>query len=173
MELIAAIISFKTTIMNAIEIKGKKAINIDFAPMVDLGFLLITFFIFTTELSKPKAFGLHVPDDSDSTVTTQTIHSATITLLMKENGVIEYFEGREEAPIQAGSAFLYSQPSLRDHLIDKRNRIIQQHNTDSSYTVLIKPSSLTSYKEMIDILDEMMINDIKKYALLEADVAKH
>ncbi|WP_414521442.1 biopolymer transporter ExbD, partial [Umezakia ovalisporum] len=47
-----------------------------------------------------------------------------------------------------------------------------QHNTDSNYTVLIKPSAGTSYKEMIDVLDEMKINNIKKYVLLEADVVK-
>jgi biopolymer transport protein ExbD len=173
MDFDVAFISFKTTGMNAIETKGKKTINIDFAPMVDLGFLLITFFIFTTELSKPKAFGLHVPDDSETIPNPpQTLNSATITLLMKENGAIDYFEGKEEAPIQKGTTNLYSNNSLRNLLIDKRNRIIRQHNTDSNYTVLIKPSVLTSYKELIDVLDEMKINDIKKYVLLDTEIAK-
>ncbi|MBS4065327.1 MAG: biopolymer transporter ExbD [Chitinophagaceae bacterium] len=159
--------------MNAIETKGKRSVNIDFAPMVDLGFLLITFFIFTTELSKPKAFGLHVPDDSKVIPDPpQTPHSATITLLMKENGSIDYFEGRKESPLQTGSTHLYQQTALRKMLINKRSRIIQQLNTDSNYTVIIHPSAATSYKEMIDILDEMKINDIRKYVLMDTEIAK-
>jgi biopolymer transport protein ExbD len=169
MDFDVAFISFKTTVMNAIETKGKKTINIDFAPMVDLGFLLITFFIFTTELSKPKAFGLHVPDKGEGTESPET---TTISLLLKENGAIDYFEGKAEAPLQKGTTNIYSNNSLRNLLIDKRNRITQQHNTDSNYTVLIKPSVLTSYKELIDVLDEMKINDIKKYVLMDSEVAK-
>lgn len=155
--------------MNAIETKGKKKINIDFAPMVDLGFLLITFFIFTTELSKPKAFGLNIPDEGEGSV---AIASATITLQMKDNGAIDYFEGLKEAPLQTGATHLYQQSALRKLLIDKRQRIIQQLNTDSNYTVIIHPSSATSYKEIIDVLDEMNINDIGKYILLDTEIAK-
>ncbi|MBX9784710.1 MAG: biopolymer transporter ExbD [Chitinophagaceae bacterium] len=156
--------------MNAIETKGKKTINIDFAPMVDLGFLLITFFIFTTELSKPKAFKLSVPDDS--VIKNETPEKSTITLIMKENGVIDYYEGFEEKPLKKGTVELYSKPSLRDHLMDKRKRIIRQLGNDSNYTVLIQPSTLTSYKEIVDVLDEMQITAIKKYVLLEDKAAK-
>lgn len=73
--------------------KSKKIINIDFAPMVDLGFLLITFFIFTTELSKPKAFGLHLPDKGEGT---EAPESSTIKLQLKENGIVDYYEGNEK-----------------------------------------------------------------------------
>jgi biopolymer transport protein ExbD len=168
-----AFISLKTKFMDAINNNKKGSLNIDFAPMVDLGFLLITFFIFTTELSKPKAFGLHVPDDREVIPDPpQTPHSVTITLLMKENGVIDYFEGKEEEPLQKGTTSIYANNSLRNLLIDKRNRILQQHNTDSNYTVLIRPSDFTTYKELIDVLDEMKITDIKKYVLLNDAVAK-
>ena len=64
------------------------------------------------------------------------------------------------------------QSALRKLLIDKRQRIIQQLNTDSNYTVIIHPSSATSYKEIIDVLDEMKINDIRKYILLDTEIAK-
>jgi biopolymer transport protein ExbD len=156
--------------MNAIETNSKKkSINIDFAPMVDLGFLLITFFIFTTELSKPKAFGLHVPDEGDGTMSPE---STTITLQLKENGAIDYFEGKEKTPLRKGATHLYQQSALRTLLIDKRKRIIQQLHTDSNYTVIIQPSALTSYKEIIDVLDEMKINDIHKYVLMDGEMAK-
>lgn len=158
--------------MNAIETKGKKTIQIDFAPMVDLGFLLITFFIFTTELSKPKAFGLNVPDDKNVIDSSEAFETQTITLKLTEKGVVDYFEGREERPLQKGIVSLYSFPSVRDQLIDKRRRIIQAVGHDSNYTVIIQPSDITSYKELIDVLDEMKINDIKKYVLVDAVVAR-
>ena len=67
---------------------------------------------------------------------------------------------------------LYAPPSLRDQLMDKRKRIMLSHGNDSNYTVIIQPSALTSYKELIDVLDEMKINDIKKYVLVDAVVAR-
>ncbi len=156
--------------MNAIEKdNSKKDIRIDFAPMVDLGFLLITFFIFTTKMQESKAFGLHIPADGEGTV---TMNSATITLTMKQNGVIDYLEGNEQNIIQKGTVALYGKPSLRDQLINKRKRIIQQLGSDSNYTVLIQPSKFTNYKEIIDVMDEMTINDIKKYVLMDEKTDK-
>ncbi|RXK59148.1 biopolymer transporter ExbD [Lacibacter luteus] len=158
--------------MAAINTNDTRTARVDFTPMVDLGFLLITFFIFTTELSKPKAFGLHVPDDNDVLVPNQTIESATITLQMKGNGIVDYYEGFENHPIQKGSLTLYKQNSLRDHLVDKRKRIIEQLHTDSNYTVLIAPGIEASYKEIIDVMDEMRILDIRKYVLIDATAQK-
>lgn len=149
--------------MNAIETNGKKTIRIDFAPMVDLGFLLITFFIFTTKMQESKVFGLNMPADGAENI---AMNSATITLTLKQNGVVDYLEGSEQHVIQKGTVALYSKPSLRDQLIDKRKRLIQQLGTDSNYTVLIQPTSFTNYKELIDVFDEMTINNIKKYVLL-------
>lgn len=145
----------------------KRSIRIDFAPMVDLGFLLITFFVFTTSLTEPKAFGLNVPDDSLTNDPNQAPESCSITLQMKGDGIVDYYEGIEAKPLQKGSLTLYRQNSLREHLIDKRNRIIQQLGSDSNYTVVIQPGANTSYKEMIDVLDEMQILAINKYVLVD------
>ena len=143
-----------------------KNIHIDFAPMVDLGFLLITFFVFTTSMMEQKAFELHVPDN-DSSSTVQSPLSATITLTLQENGAIDYLEGTNKHILAKGRAYLYGKPSLRDHLLDKRQRIIQQLGSDSQYTVLIQPTAQSNYKELIDVLDEMTITAISKYVLIE------
>ncbi|MEJ8818053.1 ExbD/TolR family protein [Lacibacter sp. H407] len=151
--------------MSAIEnTNDKRAVRIDFAPMVDLGFLLITFFVFTTSLMEPKAFGLHMPEDG---IETQAPLSATITLTLLENGRIDYLEGSEAHVLTKGSTHLYQQQSLRKHLLEKRERIIEQLGSDEQYTVLIQPTSQTNYKEMVDVLDEMTITGIKKYVLLQ------
>jgi biopolymer transport protein ExbD len=150
----------------------KRSLRIDFAPMVDLGFLLITFFIFTTKLTEAKAFQLNVPDDGIVDIDTQAPESATITLQLKGNGIVDYYEGLENKPLQKGTLSLYAQNTVRKQLMDKRSRIIQQHGSDSNYTVLIEPGIKTSYKEMIDVLDEMQILAIGKYALVDAKQQK-
>ncbi|NCU05378.1 MAG: biopolymer transporter ExbD [Chitinophagaceae bacterium] len=151
--------------MAAIEnTSGKRNIRIDFAPMVDLGFLLITFFIFTTSLLEPKAFGLHLPDAGDGTLSPL---SSTITLTMHANGAVDYLEGNETNVLAKGTAFLYGKPSLREHLLEKRKRIIAQTGNDEQYTVVIKPTAQTNYKEVVDVLDEMTITGIKKYVLMD------
>lgn len=150
--------------MNAMEPKDhKKNLQIDFAPMVDLGFLLITFFVFTTELSKPQAFKLNMPTEGE---VTQSPVSTTITLTLKGNGEIYFLEGNDEHILAAGKTYLYNTPSVRDHLLNKRQRIINQFGTDEHYTVLIQPTSNSTYKELVDILDEITITDINKYVLL-------
>lgn len=153
--------------MDAINQTSKRSLQIDFAPMVDLGFLLITFFIFTTKLTEAKAFKLNMPDDGLTNNHTTTIESGTITLQLKGDGVVDYYEGFEQRPLKRGALSLYAQNSVRTHLIDKRNRIIQKLGTDSNYVVLIQPTSKTSYKEIVDVLDEMKILDINKYVLLD------
>ena len=151
--------------MSAIEnASGEHNLRIDFAPMVDLGFLLITFFVFTSSLLEPKAFGLHVPDEGEGL---QSPLSATITLTMLANGHIDYLEGNETHVLAKGSTHLYEQQLLRKHLLDKRKRIIEQLGSDEQYTVLIQPTEQTNYKEIVDVLDEMTITGIKKYVLLQ------
>ncbi len=169
MDFLFSLISFKTIIMSSIENKNeKRTVRIDFAPMVDLGFLLITFFIYTTTLMEQKAFGLNVPADGEGT---NAPVSATITLSLEENGAVDYLEGNEQHILAEGTAYLYGKPSLREHLLNKRQRIISQFGTDDQYTVIIKPSVNTSYKEVVDVFDEMTITDIKKYVLVD-DKAK-
>jgi biopolymer transport protein ExbD len=56
----------------------KHNLKIDMTPMVDLGFLLITFFVITAELSKPQAMNLYMPHDGRPT---DAAESKSITFL--------------------------------------------------------------------------------------------
>lgn len=101
--------------MSAIESNNdQRNIRIDFAPMVDLGFLLITFFVFTTQLQQSKAFGLNMPADDDEG--TEAKLSTTITLLIKENGVIDYTEGNDEKVLKSGTVALNNKPGFKRSL---------------------------------------------------------
>lgn len=165
MDFIVVLISIENNAMSAIETTNdRRTVRIDFAPMVDLGFLLITFFVFTTSLMEPKAFGLHVPEDGEGV---ESPLSATITLTLLENGRIDYLEGSETHVLAKGSTHLYQQFSLRKHLLEKRQRIVDQLGSDEQYTVIIQPTAQTNYKEMVDVLDEMTITGIKKYVLMQ------
>ena len=69
----------------------KLSTRIDLTPMVDLGFLLITFFVFTTTISEPKAMDLRLPKDTIDSMT--TISSKTISLLLGVNDMLYYYNG--------------------------------------------------------------------------------
>lgn len=142
--------------------KGKKlSTRVDLTPMVDLGFLLITFFIFTTTMSQPTAFKLFLPDDRTTPENqNKAKESGALTLLLGKDNNVFYYEGMLK---DDGSNFKSSNfKEIRDVIINKKR------STDTADLVLvIKPSEECTYKNVVDILDEMAINMIKRYALVD------
>ena len=86
---------------NSKQIKGKRLIRkstrVDLTPMVDLGFLLITFFVFTTTMSSVKAMAMVSPKDN-TTKTDDLCESCVITILAAANNKLFYYEGSEKIP---------------------------------------------------------------------------
>ena len=146
--------------------KGKKlSTRVDLTPMVDLGFLLITFFIFTTTMSQPTAMKLFLPKDTEKPEDQNKIKaSGALTLMLGKNDVVYYYEG-ELAP-DASNFKSTTFKDVRTVIIDKKK------STDpKDFVVVIKPDKDATYKNTVDMLDEMLINDIKRYALVDiADV---
>lgn len=142
--------------------KGKKlSTRVDLTPMVDLGFLLITFFIFTTTMSQPTAMKLFLPKDADNPEDqNKAKESGVITLLLVKDNNVFYYEG-QLAP--DGSNFKSSTfKEIRTVLLDKKAR-----TNEKDLVVVLKPSSESTYKNVVDILDEMTINVLKRYALVD------
>jgi biopolymer transport protein ExbD len=154
--------------------KGKKlSTRVDLTPMVDLGFLLITFFIFTTTMSQPTALKLFLPDDKVTEEDqNKAKESGVLTILMGANNHVYYYEGQLKSD---GSNFLSAsfngENSIRDVILKKkadvRSRSTDPENPYKDFVVVIKPSVECNYKNVIDILDEMAINVVKKYALVD------
>ena len=141
--------------------KGKKlSTRVDLTPMVDLGFLLITFFIFTTTMTQPTAMKLNMPKDTkDPEQQNKLKQSSALTILLGKNDNVFYYEGELDP---TGANFKSATfKTIRDEIIHKKR------NTDSTFMVVIKPSDESNYKNVIDILDEMSINVVERYALVD------
>jgi biopolymer transport protein ExbD len=141
--------------------KGKKlSTRVDLTPMVDLGFLLITFFIFTTTMSQPTGMRLYLPKDVDKPDEQNKVkESAVITLMPSKDDMVYYYEGLDPSKIQTST---FKKNAIRDVILDKKRR------TDpKDFMVVIKPTKDATYKNTVDILDEMTIDVVKRYALVD------
>jgi biopolymer transport protein ExbD len=135
--------------------KSKKlSTRVDLTPMVDLGFLLITFFIYSTEMSKPSVMPLHLPADSTPTLQPE---SGAITLLLGQNNNIYYYEGKSP---DIGKSV--DQRSIRTILLDKKRR-----TNPTWFEVIIKPSKSATFGNTVNILDEMKIDNIHHFVLTD------
>src|SRR5688572_26929855 len=142
--------------------KAKKlSTRVDMTPMVDLGFLLITFFIFTTTMSSPTALDLYMPKDTDKKEElNKAKESGALTIMLGKGDQVYYYEG-QLAP--DGSNFKSTSfKGIRDVIIDKKRR-----TPPDDLVIVIKPNEDATYKNTVDILDEMTINAIKRFALVD------
>src|SRR6185295_13160446 len=74
--------------------KAKKlSTRVDMTPMVDLGFLLITFFIFTATMKSPTTMDLNMPKETDKKDETKIKQSGALTILLGKNDQVYYYEG--------------------------------------------------------------------------------
>jgi biopolymer transport protein ExbD len=139
--------------------KSKKlSTRVDLTPMVDLGFLLITFFIFTTTMSQPTAMKLFLPKDTDKPDEQNKLkESAAFTVMPAKDDKVYYYEGLDPSKIQASDW-----KHIRDAILDKKRRTDQ-----NDFMVIIKPDQDATYKNTVDMLDEMTIDGVKRYALVD------
>lgn len=155
--------------------KAKKlSTRVDMTPMVDLGFLLITFFIFTTTMSTPSTMKLFMPkDEKDPKNQTEVKESGALTILLGKNNGIYYYEGQLKAD---GSNFQSSTfKDIRDEIIKKKKTVMDMGRSlgypkdtlDKDFVVVIKPNTEATYKNTVDILDEMTINQVHRFALVK------
>ncbi len=146
--------------------KSKKAsTRVDLTAMVDLGFLLITFFMFTTTFNKPKVMKLNMPDKEKVEDIMPVKESLTTTFVLAPGDSLYYWNGLGLTP---GDVKLtnYSPEGMRK-LILARQAEIKRADPKDDLIVLIKPMEKSVYKNTVDFLDEMAITDTKTYALVD------
>lgn len=172
--------------------KAKKlSTRVDMTPMVDLGFLLITFFIFTSTMSTPSTLALNMPkDEKDPEKQNEAKASGALTLILAGENQVYYYEG-ELAP-DASNFLSTNFKGVRDIIINRKKQVIASHThnqqceeirarnggdqkscLDRDLVVVIKPAPEATYKNTVDMLDEMTINVVKRFAIVDVlDVEK-
>ena len=134
--------------------------------MVDLGFLLITFFVITAELSKPTMANLVMPKDG---VSMPVGESKVMTILTNNDNRLKYYEGSWSEALRTESIRDIEGNSLlilRGIIQDKKKRIRLASHSEGTLTILIKPGTESNYRTLLDVLDELVINDIGTYAIV-------
>ena len=161
-------------------VKGKKsAPRIDFTPMVDLGFLLITFFIFTTSLSEPRNIEMRMP--AEGYPPTELPHHIVMTILIGAKHQLFYYSGEDalHERLTKLKKCNFSQDGIRMALMDHSRQVkqaIDQGLKGSTVHdvpfVIIKASKQADYSDLVNLLDELMISNIQQYALLDINRAE-
>lgn len=176
----------------------KQSTRIDMTPMVDLAFLLLTFFVLTATFSKPKTMELTFPAPPEKMEDQPPIKNG-ITFLLTKDDRIFYYEGefkQVDDPVKGPKTMLselnFSQGSLHKYLLDKNKkmheqiralddqqkknqiadttfkRLVRERKADKeSYTFLIKTDDKATYKNVIDVIDELNINVVGKYVMVD------
>lgn len=150
----------------------KQNSKVDLTAMVDLAFLLITFFMLTTTLSKPQSMSLGLPDKEEDPKKNKDVkvdENRTMTILIGDNDKLVRYVGLLATPVAGGTPkdFVYGKDGIRKELIDRKKKVLEYTgNKDKGIIVIIKPSKKSNYRNLIDILDEMAIVDVPTYAIV-------
>lgn len=147
------------------KVRSKKmSTKVDFTPMVDLAFLLISFFMLTTSLSKPVAMQLAVPKPNDNPAEKppEVKASQVLNIILGKDDIVWYYEGLELNELQKTD---YSSKGIREVVLTKRNKVGQMFGDKDKTICLIKMTEKSNYKNMVDVLDEMDITANKIFAI--------
>ncbi|MFV5687000.1 ExbD/TolR family protein [Flavobacterium sp. ZT3R25] len=153
------------------KVRSKKSNSkVDLTAMVDLAFLLITFFMLTTTLSKPQSMPLGLPDKEDDKNKDKPIkvdENRTMTVLLGDNDKMTYYMGLLATPIAGPKDISYGKEGIRKELLKRKKSVLEYTgNKDKGMIVIIKPSKKSNYRNLVDILDEMAIVDVPTYAIV-------
>ena len=155
------------------KVRSKKSnAKVDLTAMVDLAFLLITFFMLTTSLSKPQSMDLGLPDKDEKDKPEKDIkvdQRRTMTIIMGKDNKIKWFHGLLEAPEPNGKPTdaQYGRNGLRKEILKRVISVPQvTGDKDKGLIVIIKPSKKSNYRNLVDVLDEMAICKVPTYAIV-------
>ena len=138
---------------------GKKATpRVDMTPMVDLMFLLVTFFILTTSISTPQAMDIVKPDKDDNNKDNrlELKASKTMTILLGKNDKVAWYMGEAGA-----TAPTYENLSQVEKSIIENRKVADASGVKGEFVVLVKPTTGSNFKNFVDIMDELEILKVK------------
>ncbi|MBI3501847.1 MAG: biopolymer transporter ExbD [Bacteroidetes bacterium] len=171
----------------------KHAARVDMTPMVDLGFLLLTFFVLTTQFSKPKTMEINMPVKPKDTSNSMKVDTTTLTLLLTDKQEkVFYYYGKFKMDPSIVKTTDYSREgirkvfrdmnkSVREKIKTLKEKFMHHEMADTTYKrlaietksakearfVIVKADEKAKYKSIIDIIDELNVADVGKYALVD------
>ena len=151
----------------------KQNSKVDLTAMVDLAFLLITFFMLTTSLSKPQSMDLSLPDKDDDPTKNKDIkvdENRTMTVILGENNKLTYYMGLLESPIAGPKDIAYGKDGIRREVLKRKKSVLEysaaKGKPKNGIIVIIKPTKKSTYRNLVDMLDEMAITGVDTYAIV-------
>ena len=132
-----------------------RSLRVDLTPMVDLGFLLITFFILTTGMKEPKVADLFLPKDIGETPVWK---SGVLNIVLLGQDSISYYHGDNKSEM-----FYTTYAGIRKVIQNKQKLVASILKTREKMILLINPTDNSRYQNLIDILDEVQINGVQHY----------
>ncbi len=150
------------------KVRSKKSPpHVDLTPMVDLAFLLITFFMLVTTFNKPNVMDLGLPakpKEGQKAPDTEIKLSNSISILLgKDNKVYWHQQDQTSLTEETMNETNFDREGIR-----KIIRQAQAGAADKSlFTVIIKPTDDAVYRNFVDILDEMAITKNERYGVTD------
>lgn len=142
----------------------KKMIRVDMTPMVDLGFLLITFFMFTTNFTKPNVMDLGLPGKSPNPPTNVVDINNQITFILgKDNRVFYHQQTKEDLNRSNLKETNFSGINITKIISEAYNKAPKKEN----FTIIIEPTDDANYKNFVDILDNIAISKKERYGITD------
>lgn len=150
------------------KVRVKKAsTRVDMAPMVDLGFLLITFFMFTTTFSKPNIMSLNMPPKTPPDVPIEQpeidLRNSISIILGGDNRVFWHQQDKTTLTSDQLNETDYTREGLRNQILAAKQRAPKPE----LFTVIIKPTDDATYENLVNTLDEMEITQSGKYGIVD------
>lgn len=152
------------------KVRAKKAsTRVDMTPLADLGFLLITFFMFTTTFSKPNVMGLNMPPKTDLPPSANDpvidLTNSISIVLGEDNSIYWHQQDKKDLTVDQLNETNYSKDGLRKDILVAKQRA----KTPDNFTVIIKPTDDSTYENLVNVLDEMEITQSQRYGIVDID----
>lgn len=153
----------------------KGSTKVDMTPLVDLGFLLLTFFVMTTTLAKPQIMEINMPIKEDKIENRNELKASNaFTILLGSDNRVFYYQGLHQPNVNAIPDVIesnWSANGIRKAVLEANAANAQRNGGKSEMVVLIKADETSTYKNLVDILDEMSITSTQRYAIVPLDNA--
>lgn len=142
--------------------RQRSNIHIDMTPMVDLGFLLITFFIMITTFQKENIMDLGLPAKSLLPINNQIDVKNQLTFILGDQNKVYYYQ-KEAKNLNVSDLQSVSEKEIPKIIDQYRRNALDQEK----FTVIIKPTNDSNYQNFVDMLDHLAVGKNERYGITD------